>query len=74
MLELVKGCHKRTVLTKTVLVISISVCTNSTVSIGTLQGLQEINLSRILYYSVSIKWIPLYWSPHLSMDSLQILP
>ena len=40
-MKLVKGCHKRTGLTKTVLVISISVCTNSTVSIGTLQGLQE---------------------------------
>ena len=43
MLELVKGYHKRTGLTKTVLVISISVCINipySTVSIGTLQGLQ----------------------------------
>ena len=44
MLELVKGCYKKTELTETVLVISISVCTNSTlstVSIGTLQGLQE---------------------------------
>ena len=41
MLKLVKGCHKRTGLTETVLVISTSVCTNSTVSIGTLQGLQE---------------------------------
>ena len=39
MLELVKGCHNRTGLTETVLVISISVC--STVSIGTLQGRQE---------------------------------
>ena len=37
------GCHtrKRTGLAETVLVISISVCTNSTFSIGTLQGLQE---------------------------------
>ena len=33
MLELVKGHHKRTGLAETVLVISISVCTNSTVSI-----------------------------------------
>ena len=41
MLELVKGCHKRTGLTETVLVISICVCTNSTFSIGTLQGFQE---------------------------------
>ena len=40
MLKLVKGYHTRTGLTKTVLVISIS-STNSTVSIGTLQGLQE---------------------------------
>ena len=46
MYELVKCHHKRTVLTETVLVISISVCTNSSlyysvVSIRTLQGLQE---------------------------------
>ena len=44
MLELVRGYHKRTGLTETVLVISISVCTTrpcSTVSIGTLQGLQR---------------------------------
>ena len=34
MLELVKGFYKRTGLTETVLVISISVCTNST--LGTL--------------------------------------
>ena len=30
MLKLVKGYHRRTGLTETVLVISISVCTNST--------------------------------------------
>ena len=30
MLKLVRHCYKRTVLTETVLVISISVCTNST--------------------------------------------
>ena len=41
MLKLVKGCHKRT-LTETVLIISNSVCTNSTVSIGTLQGLKKV--------------------------------
>ena len=36
MLELVKGCHKRTGLTETVPIISISGCTNSTISIGNL--------------------------------------
>ena len=41
MLESVKKCYKRTGLAETVLVISSSVCTSSTVSIGTLQGLQE---------------------------------
>ena len=43
MLELVKGCHKRTGLTETVLVIRYFVLTvpYSTVSIGTLQELQE---------------------------------
>ena len=49
------GSHTRTGLTKTVLVFSISVCTNSTVSIGTLQGLENIGLSRISCYS------PLHW-------------
>ena len=38
MLKLVKGYHKRTGLTETVLVISISVCTNSTVSIRNSAG------------------------------------
>ena len=48
MLELVKVYHKR--LTETVLVISISVCSNSTVSMGTLQGLQEMfGLSRTVF-------------------------
>ena len=43
MLKLVKGSHKRTGLTEngSCYVISISVCTNSTLSIGTLPGLQE---------------------------------
>ena len=48
MLEMVKGCHNRTGLTETVLVINISVCTYSTVSIGTLQDLKKVfGLSRI---------------------------
>ena len=45
MLEVVKGRYKRTGLTETVLVISILFVLTvaySTVSIGTLQGLQEI--------------------------------
>ena len=61
MLESVKGYYKMTGLTETVLVISISVCTNSTfctVSIGTLQGLQE-SVWFIQNFSVCIKWTPL---------------
>ena len=44
MLKLVERCHKRTGLTETVLVVSILFVLTvpySTVSIGTLQGLQE---------------------------------
>ena len=41
MLGLVKGSHKRTGVTETVLVISISVCTNSTPYSFYRNGLQE---------------------------------
>ena len=42
MLELVKGCHNWTGLTETVLVfLFVLTVSYSTVSIGTLQGLQE---------------------------------
>ena len=42
MLEVVNGCHKRTGFAETVLVISICLTVPyCTVSIGTLQGLQE---------------------------------
>ena len=56
MLELVKGCHERTGLNETVLVISISVCLNKYLiyrnSVGTTR--------KCLVYSICIKWTQLY--------------
>ena len=61
MLKLVKECHKRTGLTKTVLLsvfLFVLTVPYSTVSIGTLQGLQE-SVWFIQNFSVCIKWTPL---------------
>ena len=55
MLELVKGCHKRTVLTETVFVTSISVCTNSTLG----SSRKCLVYPECLVNSVCIKWTPL---------------
>ena len=61
MLELVKGYHERTGLTETVLVISISVSTNSTLfrnSAGTSRKCSVY--PEFLVNSVCIKWTPTY--------------
>ena len=64
MLKSVKDCHKRTGLTETVVVISISVCTNSTLysfyrnSAGTSR--KCLVYPEFLVNSVCIKWTPLY--------------
>ena len=61
MLKLVRHCHKRTVLTETVLVISISVCTNSTLyrnSAGTSR--KCLVYPEFLVNSICIQWTPLY--------------
>ena len=64
MLELVKGCHKRTGLTETVLVISISVCTNSTLKYSFYRNSAGTSRKCLVYpeflvNSVCIKWTPL---------------
>ena len=68
MLELVKGCYKRTGSTETVLVISISVCTNRN-SAGTSR--KCLVFLEFLVNSVCIKWTPLYLTNPLSQGWLQ---
>ena len=65
MVKYVKGCHKRTGLTETVLVISISVYTNSTLEYSFYKNSAGTSRKCLVYpeflvNSVCIKWTPLY--------------
>ena len=74
MLELVKGCHKRTGLTETSCY-QFSVCTNSTLQYSFYRNSAGTSRKCLVYpeFRVCMKWTPLHTSQHREYIHEQVL-